>query len=238
MHRGSNFQSELFEQPLVVKEGEALGSFWGFKWAGFDDEGYDIYYTHDGKTTRDPQQGRFEDGGDSQVIGKSTPDFTLGWNNTVTYKNWTLNAFFNSAFGMQRLNLLNFSMNSKSGNSPTFTGADFLDYYGVNKTTGVRPISNKTADIKFIGTSTKWLENANYFRCENVSLSYDVPKNLVKFADIRLSFSVQNLFTITNYKGSNPAGFSFSSDGDVANGIDAGTYPTPRTFTFGVRMNF
>ena len=238
LHTGSNFQSELTEQPLIIKEGESLGSFWGFKWAGFDDEGYDIYYSHDGGTTRDPQQGSFEEGGDCQILGKSTPDFTLGWNNTVTYKNWTLNAFFNSAFGVQRLNLLNFGMNSKSGNSPTFTGADFLDYYGVNKATGVRPISDPTNDVKYIGTSSKWIENANYFRCENISLSYDMPKSLTKFADIRLSFSVQNLFTITNYKGSNPAGFSFSDDGDGANGIDAGTYPTPRTFTFGIRMNF
>ena len=49
----------------------------------------------------------------------------------------------------------------------------------------------------------------------------------------------QNLFTITGYKGSNPAGFSFaSSAGDQATGVDTGTYPTPRIYTFGVRMNF
>ena len=62
---------------------------------------------------------------------------------------------------------------------------------------------------------------------------------MTKFADLRLSFSVQNLFTLTGYKGSNPSSYSFSSDyGDRAAGIDTGTYPTPRTFTFGLRMNF
>ena len=232
IHTGSNFQSELDEQPMIIKEGEALGSFWGYKWAGFDDEGYDVYKKADGSLTRSPEDT------DRQILGKSTPDFTLGWNNTITYKNWSLNAFFNSAFGVQRLNLLRYCMNSKTGNSPTFTGADFLDCYGVNKATGARPISNPNNDIKYIGTSSKWIENANYFRCENVTLSYDLPKSLLKYVDLRLSFSVQNLFTITNYKGSNPAGFSFSDDGDGANGVDAGTYPTPRTFTFGVRMNF
>ena len=64
-----------------------------------------------------------------------------------------------------------------------------------------------------------------------------MPKSMTKFADVRLSLSVQNLFTITNYKGSNPAGYSFSGD-DAADGVDAGVYPTPRTFTFGVRFNF
>lgn len=77
------------------------------------------------------------------------------------------------------------------------------------------------------------------FPLENVTLAYDFPKSMTKIADLRLSFSIQNLFTISSYKGSNPAGYSFSSDyGDRANGIDTGTYPTPRTFTFGVRMNF
>lgn len=62
---------------------------------------------------------------------------------------------------------------------------------------------------------------------------------MTKFADIRLSFSCQNLFTITGYKGLDPAGSTFStSNVDVDAGIDMGAYPTPRTFTFGVRMNF
>ena len=50
---------------------------------------------------------------------------------------------------------------------------------------------------------------------------------------------MQNLFTITGYKGNDPAGASFSSSHvDVNNGLDMGSYPNPRTFTFGVRMTF
>ena len=87
--------------------------------------------------------------------------------------------------------------------------------------------------------STKWVENASYVRLENISLSYNLPKNVTKFADIRLTLSCQNLFTITGYKGMDPAGTTFSnSNVDVDAGIDMGAYPTPRTFTFGVRMNF
>ncbi|MDO4756789.1 MAG: TonB-dependent receptor, partial [Parabacteroides sp.] len=74
---------------------------------------------------------------------------------------------------------------------------------------------------------------------ESACVYYHLPKEKVKFADLQLSFSVQNLFTITGYKGSNPAGYSFSSSaGDQATGVDTGTYPTPRTWTFGVRMTF
>ena len=67
----------------------------------------------------------------------------------------------------------------------------------------------------------------------------DSPRSVLKFADLRLTLSCQNLFTITSYKGMDPAGASFSDKNvDNNNGIDMGVYPNPRTFTFGVRMNF
>ena len=153
--------------------------------------------------------------------------------NSLRYKNWSLNAFFNAAFGVQRLNALRFSMNSMIGNSRMFTDADFLSQVGVTMP------DPRVENNQYIGNSSKWVENADYFRCENITLAYDFPKSMTKFADLRLSFSVQNLFTLTGYKGSNPSSYSFSSDyGDRAAGIDTGTYPTPRTFTFGLRMNF
>ena len=226
IHTGS-FQSVVVE-PCIIKEGEALGSFYGQEWAGIDNEGYDTYWsTNDSGervAVRNPKDS------DRKVLGKSTPDFTLGWNNTISYKNWSLNAFFNSAFGVQRLNALRFAMNSKIGNSRMFTDADFL------KEIGKTMPNPNVANNNYIGASSKWVENANYFRCENITLAYDMPKSMTKFADIRLSFSVQNLFTVTNYKGSNPAGYN--GDGDATGGIDCGTYPTPRTFTFGARFNF
>ena len=223
---GGSFQS-IITDCTIIKEGEPIGTLFGYRWAGIDKEGYDTYYTANGDITRNPSTE------DRVVLGKSTPDFTLGWNNSLRYKNWSLNAFFNAAFGVQRLNALRFSMNSMIGNSRMFTDADFLSQVG---TTMPDP---RVENNQYIGNSSKWVENADYFRCENITLAYDFPKSMTKFADLRLSFSVQNLFTITGYKGSNPASYSFSSDyGDRAAGIDTGTYPTPRTFTFGLRMNF
>lgn len=223
---GGEFQSVITD-CTIIKEGEAIGTFYGYKWAGIDSEGYDTYYAADGSVTRNPTTD------DRAVLGKATPDFTLGWNNQVRYKNWSLNAFFNSAFGVQRLNALRFAMNSMIGNSRMFTDADYISEIGKTMP------DPRVANNQYLGNSTKFVENASYLRCENVTLAYDLPKSVAKVADFRFSFSVQNLFTITSYKGSNPAGFSFSSNyGDRANGIDTGTYPTPRTFTLGVRATF
>ena len=213
----------------IITEGEAIGSFYGYRWAGIDSEGYDTYYAANGSITRNPDPTT-----DRVVLGRSTPDFTLGWNNTLRYKNWSLNAFFNSSFGAKRLNVLRFAMNEMIGNSRMFTEAGHVEKIGTLWTDPSRTENNVTK-----ANSSKFLENADYCRLENLTLSYNVPKDWAGFADILLSFSVQNLFTITGYKGSNPAGYSFaSSAGDQATGVDTGTYPTPRTWTFGVRMSF
>lgn len=220
------------EASTIITEGEAIGTFYGYKWAGLEkgDDGkfYDTYYTADGKTTRTPDADK-----DRFVLGRSNPDVTFGWNNTINYKNWEFNAFFNAAFGAKRLNLVRYAMNSAVGASMFVTDKDYFSEVGKSMP------SLDAAGNKTYGNSDKWLENANYLRCENVSVAYTLPRKLTKFADVRLSVSAQNLFTITGYKGMDPAGAAFSEHNvDNNNGIDMGAYPNPRTFTFGVRLNF
>ncbi len=234
--------ASIVGEAQIVKEGEAIGSFYGYRWAGLmpaknaagevllDNDGKtilkDYYYDKNGDLTDAPEAT------DREVIGNANPTFTLGWNNTVTWKNWSLNIFFNGSFGAKRLNVLRYAMNSLIGNSKFVTDADWFD--GIGKT---YTDPTKTSDSFNPGTSTKWLEKADYWRLENISLSYDLPRKTTKFADIRFSFSVQNLFTITNYKGVNPAALSFGS-AEWQKGVDFGTTPANRTYTLGVRFNF
>lgn len=199
------------DPATIVKEGEAIGTFYGYKWAGLtkNDKGefVDSYYTKDGQITTNPS------GEDKMVLGCANPDFTLGWNNTITYKNWDFNVFFNAAFGAQRLNLVDFAMNSMVGASMFVTAKDHFDNVGKTMPTPGATNSN-------YGNSSKWLENADYLRCENISIAYTLPRKVTKFADIRFSLSAQNLFTITGYKGIDPAGASFSANSvDVDNGM-------------------
>jgi hypothetical protein len=113
--------------------------------------------------------------------------------------------------------------------------------YDVKGTSARYPSVSVTGnDYQSASISTKFLESANYFRLDNLSLSYNLPKKVAKFADLRFTFSCQNLFTITSYKGMDPAGISFIGNGsvDVNDGIDLGAYPLTRSYTFGVRLNF
>ena len=228
---GSSPSPGTVDPCTIITEGEAIGTFYGFKWAGLqkNDQGQwiDTYYKADGSVTATPDAST-----DRFVLGHSNPDFTLGWNNTVTYKNWDFNMFCNAAFGAKRLNLVRYAMNSSVGASMFVTDKDYFSNVGVT-------MPSLDAENKTYGNSDKWLENANYFRCENISIGYTFPRSMLKFADLRLTLSCQNLFTITSYKGMDPAGASFSENSvDNDNGLDMGAYPNPRTFTFGVRMNF
>ena len=221
----SGSMQSVVTDAAIVKEGEAIGTLFGYRSAGIDAEGYDTYYAADGSVTRNPTTD------DRTVLGKSTPSCTLGWNNTVTWKNWSLNAFFTGAFGAKRLNVMRFARNSMIGNSRFITDPSFWGEIG-------RTMPNPTVDNnQYIGTSSKWVEKADYFRLENVTLGYDLSKSVTRFADIHLSFSIQNLFTITGYKGLNPASYSFG-DAQWTQGVDTGTAPMPRTFTLGARFNF
>lgn len=216
-----------------VEVGQPIGAFYGYIWNGLDKDGRDSFVDLDGSGSIDSN--------DRTFIGKANPDFTLGWNNTLRWKNWDLNLFFTGSFGADRLNLVRFTGTAMTGDFAFITLREYLnDNYDVAGQAARYPSVTVTGnDYQSASTSTKFLESASYFRLDNLSLSYNLPKSVAKFADLRFTFSCQNLFTITSYKGMDPAGISFMSSGvDVNDGIDFGAYPLTRTYTLGVRMNF
>ena len=87
------------------------------------------------------------------------------------------------------------------------------------------------------------MEDASYFRIQNVTLGYDF-KNVWKncpLPQLRLYVSAQNLFTFTGYKGMDPeigTNDSYREDNPWARGIDLGSYPSPRTYMVGVNIKF
>lgn len=112
----------------IIMQGEAIGTFYGYKWAGVEQnaEGQwiDMYYDKNGNKTATPS------GDDRQILGNASPKLTVGWNNTLSYKNWDFSFFFNSAFGGKRLNLVRYTMNSTPGASKFVTDKDYFNNVG------------------------------------------------------------------------------------------------------------
>lgn len=229
---GTSPASGMVEEVTIIKPGYSIGSFYGYQWQGLDNKGDNIYADLN-------DNGEF-DSGDRTIIGKSTPDFTIGWNNQFSWRNWDLNLFFNGSFGAKKLNLVRFTMASMVGDSRFITLREsYMDNFDRNKSQSAEYPSLLSSSSNYQPASTQWLESADYVRLENISLSYNLSKEITKFADLRLTLSCQNLITLTGYKGFDPASSSFSSSNvDINSGIDMGAYPSPRTVTFGVKMNF
>ena len=220
--------SDLGGYMQIMKPGYPLGSFYVYRWKGFDEKGANLYQKQDGTLTTTPTSD------DLVVKGQASPAWTFGWNNNVTWRNWTLNVFFTAATGYERLNISRFMTSSMTGvtrfirlHDAYFKGWDY-----VQDKVDARYPSLTNPDNKNYANSDFWLEDASFIKLKNISLSYHIPRKFTRIAAIQLSVSAQDVFTITGYKGMDPevyAGYD---------GLDYGAYPVPRTVTFGVKLSF
>ena len=90
--------------------------------------------------------------------------------------------------------------------------------------------------------STRFLEKGDFVRFQNASIGYNVPlSGEGALNSLRFSITGQNLFLITDYSGLDPEVTANTGDlgsGVPSRGIDYGSYPRPRTFTFGINASF
>ncbi|MDR1153186.1 MAG: TonB-dependent receptor [Bacteroidales bacterium] len=212
----------------IVIPGKPVGSFYVFDWVGFNRTGANFFRTADGSLSTEPMPE------DKIISGQVNPKWSFGWNNTINWKNWEANIFIHAATGFNRLNLTRFRTASMVGEMRFISLRDayFRSWDNVeNKADALYP-SHKNLLNKYYGDSSMWLEDASYVKIRNISIAYLIPRKVLKFADIRISISAQNVLTLTKYKGMDPEAYN-----DVE-GRDDGAYPVPRTFTLGIKASF
>lgn len=207
-----------------VMEGESLGTFYTYEWAGVDNEGVSIYYTRnengerDGGTTRDPG---FKD---RTITGCAQPKLNLGWNNTINYKNWNATMFFTGVFGNDVYN----------GLRAHYTSPDF---FAGGKNVLKEFIYER--DLKDTGSnipSDKYIEDGSYLRLQSLSIGYTFKNFNGWLQSVQLYATMNNVFTITGYKGLDPE----VNLGGIDPGVDYRwkVYPHTRTTMIGVKINF
>ena len=146
---------------------------------------------------------------------KPAADVTLGINSRLAYKQFDFSFSGRASFG-------NYVYNNVASGSLYSTVYNQSGFYN-NITTQVN-------NAKFTNTqyfSDLYIENASFFKMDNMSFGYNI-EEMAK-ANLRLSFTVQNVFTITKYSGLDP---------EVNGGIDNNFYPRPRVFVLGVNLTF
>lgn len=208
------------------------------------------------------------DDSDKTFLGNGLPKYTFGWNNTFTYKQFGLTVFMYGSVGNKVFNWTRRRMDDPSltpGGAAwnkyvrTANYAKWAYYDGNSGNLGVWNVyvaEGAEPSIPRIDNlhqnynsriSDRYVEDASYLRIKNITLTYNVPKKVLKkyyLTDLRLSANVQNVWTLTGYTGYDPevgsqnGQYSMSGQGMLMYGVDTGRVPAPRSVIFGIEATF
>ena len=241
-----------FSGDYIVRnaEGESLSQFWGYKTAGiFQNETEVKSYTNEHGESLQPNAKpgdlRFVDlnndgvidSNDKTHIGNPFPDLMVGLNLNAAYKGFDLVANFYGTIGNDIFNK-NIGRYAGTDGQNVYAGTYDKTWRADNTGAEFPRLSVNDSNMNYRRVSDFFVEDGSYFRCKLLQIGYTLPKQWFNNKlNLRLSFSAQNLFTITNYSGADPEAASMGSSVTEA-GIDYTGYPNPRTFLFGLNMSF
>lgn len=241
------------EDNYILRVGEEVGLFWGLDYAGVYQGGAIPEGTavlgNDSNGNPVPGDPLFRDlndddsigTDDEKIIGNPNPDYTFGFSNNFTYKNFDLNLFFQGSQGGDIFNLTNVQLFNGDANT---TQENYRNAWtSTNTNTNIPRVGNNSnREI-----SSRFVEDGSYIRLKNIAVGYNLPSDVTEklgFQNIRVGISAQNLFTITDYSGLDPEVNYVGSDGtnntsaNTSQGFDFGNYPTVKTFTFSLNLKF
>lgn len=208
-------------QIIYQMVGQPLGVFYLPKCDGIIDMKGNGEYTYH-ILDIDGQEGiDLSDGKDRYIAGQAIPKFYLGGNVNFRYKQFDIQAQFSGAFGHKIYN----------GTSLSYMNMSLFPTYNVLTDAPRLNIHDQTV-------TDYWLERGDYLHIDYVTLGWNLnTQNLKNINSLRVTFSVNNLFTFTNYSGLSP--MINSSTVSSSLGIDDKQfYPLTRTYSLGLSVNF
>ena len=242
----------LWNDHSICREGEAVGSYYGYKVAGVitNDEmlakakaqGQDKAQMGDFLFVDTDGNGTLNDS-DRQILGNGLPSFNYGLNLSATYKNWDFSIYTYGVFGMKILSYskMRYSIMNPSDDSwtPALLEESYNNMWSPTNPNGSLARLTRLDDNKNARISDAWIVNGDFFKISNLQIGYTLPRDLVKkvlLQNARVYFAIQNLATISGYtKYGDP---EIGQGSVIYTGLDTGRYATPRTFQFGVNVTF
>ena len=226
------------EPPSRMEAGFPIGYFYGYKTNGLFQTQADVN-AHATQTNAAPGDLRFVDvNGDGVItpddrtyIGDPIADLTMGLNLSFNYKNFDFNAYAFASLGNEIVR--NYERNLPLTNRPTY----YLDRWTGPGTSNSFPrvTTGATSNTLF---SDFYVEDGSFLRLQSLQLGYSFSDSVLEklqFDKLRFYVRASNLFTLTKYRGFDP---TTSNGSPIGGGIDQGFYPNPRTFFFGMNVNF
>ena len=223
------------QSVTVFQKGYTPGYFYGYKTDGLFQNTDEIAAAATQQGARPGDIRYVDSNGDGKIsaddqvqIGDPFPDFTLGWNLGLTYKNFDFSALTFASHGNDIYRAYERNMNF-SNKFRSVLGR----WTGPGTTNdATEPRYSFTDDNSNIRVSDRYVEDGSYIKIKNIQLGYTFSKSLLKnvFRSVRIYVQVRNLYTFTKYTGYDPE----ISGGILDTGIDRGAYPQARTYSAGL----
>ena len=235
-----------------VKEGQDIYSWYMKEWAGVDSKNGDpLWYVVDdngdyvldadgNKTTTNDYNAT-----KAKVVGKATPLFSGGLNTQVSWNGIFVNVNTNFMYGNK---IYNYTRQSSDADG-AYVGYNQLSIENSRQgwkrwekegDIATHPKAMLNGNKSANSISSRYLEDGSYFRIKNLTVGYELPKELIKKAHMtrcRLYLSADNLWTATKFSGMDPEITLTTSTYDLA-GMYSNTYPVGRTYQAGVEISF
>ncbi len=215
--------SEPIQQPTHrVQIGQPMGNFWGFKSVDIDENGHWIIEGKDGKAKPISQQ----QADDKQILGNGIPKTYLSWNNSLAYKHFQLDITMRGAFGFQILN-----MTQMFYSAPVMLTRGNLLETAYDKVYGKVPLADNQ-ELQYV---SYYIEKGDYWKIDNVTLSYDFDLHSRYIQQMRIYGSASNVLTFTGYSGIDP---EVPILGTAPGVDDKYRYPATIRYTLGAFFTF
>lgn len=201
---------------IRLEEGGEIGSFYGKRFAGFDDAGKWLFYKADGSTGYAGDMNN----NDLAYIGNGVPKFQASLGNRVSYKGFDLTVFLRGKFKYDILNTADMFFGNKKWLPNNVLESAFGKHDQLDD------------DPQY---SDYYLENGSFVKIDNVTLGYNFNLNTPHVRNLYVYLTARNLATITSYSGIDPE----LQDTGFESGIDSrGFYPRTQSWSFGVNIGF
>ena len=253
------FTGNIAGQSHIAEVGYPIGSYYGYVWDGVFLNQSELDAGPIRQAGRAPSVGdvRFADldgdgvvnANDQQIIGDWQPDFIYGMTNNFAYKNLDLSVLIqgsegNEAYNIQKRNL----------GVMVMYGNEYRASLGrwqspENPGNGYLPKTKRAlAQAQTVSSSSYYIDDASFLHIKNITLGYRFPTEFLErltLSSLRAYVSIQNALLFTNYPNYNPEVNATNTTGaystNVNNlnpGVDYGSYPLARTFSFGLNVTF
>ena len=256
IHGPLNAIAQNTDELYRVQVGYPIGYFWGFATEGIIQNQADLNDYLARNCGGDPANslqgnsiqpgdvkfvdvngdGKISKDEDKTMIGNPNPDFNLGLSFNIAWKglDFSINGY--GAFGQQVAKSYRQFSDHPDHNYCTDV---YTKYWTGEGSTNRYPRFSDGKNVNMSEISSVWIEDADYFKFQNITLGYDFNR-LIKWKGVRklrAYVSAQNMLTITKYSGMDPE-VGFGNGASYASGIDVGNYPSSNAWIFGLNITF